>query len=189
MLFINASGPENFTKGKRQNYMEDEPTHAPPVYKPEAVARAILHAATVIFTTGAMLCFAAMLWPHDPVEVQAYWQSAGLGHAFWYTAAAVLGCVGYGSVFLAAGLLLRNPIIPAAVLLGWESINGFLPEILQKLSVLYYLQSLCPVPAPTDKGAPAIIQSLLSPASPASVRIGVTGSKSGFSGRAESTPT
>jgi short-subunit dehydrogenase len=29
-----------------ENYMEDEPTHAPPVYKPEAVARAILHAAT-----------------------------------------------------------------------------------------------------------------------------------------------
>jgi short-subunit dehydrogenase len=28
------------------NYLEDEPTHAPPVYKPEAVARAILHAAT-----------------------------------------------------------------------------------------------------------------------------------------------
>ena len=26
--------------------MEDEPTHAPPVYKPESVARAILHAAT-----------------------------------------------------------------------------------------------------------------------------------------------
>jgi len=28
------------------NYLEDEPTHAPPVYKPESVARAILHAAT-----------------------------------------------------------------------------------------------------------------------------------------------
>jgi short-subunit dehydrogenase len=29
-----------------ENYLDDEPTHAPPVYKPEAVARAILHAAT-----------------------------------------------------------------------------------------------------------------------------------------------
>ena len=77
-----------------------------------------LIASTVIFAGGALLCFAMMLWPHDPVEVQAYWQSAGMAHAFWYTAAAVLGCVGYGSVFLAAGLLLRNPIIPAAVLLG-----------------------------------------------------------------------
>jgi hypothetical protein len=127
-----------------------------------------LIASAVIFAGGALLCFAMMLWPQDPAAVQAYWQSTGMAHAFWYTAAAVLGCVGYGSVFLAAGLLLRNPIIPAAVLLAWEGVNGFLPEILQKLSVLYYLQSLCPVPPPTDKTAPAIIQMLLSPAAPAS---------------------
>jgi len=134
-----------------------------------------LIASAVIFAGGALLCFALMLWPHDPVEVQAYWQSAGMTHAFWYTVAAVLGCVGYGSVFLAAGLLLRNPIIPAAVLLAWEGINSFLPEILQKLSVLYYLQSLCPVPAPTDKSAPAIIQLLMSPASPASRLVAILG--------------
>jgi len=89
-------------------------------------------------------------------------------HAFWYVTAAVLGCVGYGSVFLATGLLMRNPIIPAAVLLGWESINGFLPELLQKLSVLYYLQSLCPVPAPMDDDAPTLIRLLAAPAAPAS---------------------
>jgi hypothetical protein len=130
-----------------------------------------LIASAVIFAGGALLCFAVMMWPNDAVEVQAYWQSAGMAHAFWYTTAAVLGCVGYGSVFLAAGLLLRNPIIPAAVMLGWESINSFLPEVLQKLSVLYYLQSLCPVPAPADKNAPAVIQLLMSPAAPAS-RVG-----------------
>ncbi len=134
-----------------------------------------LIASTTIFAGGALLCFAAMIWPHNPIEVQAYWRGAGMAHAFWYTAAAVLGCVGYGSVFLAAGLLLRNPIIPAAVLLGWEGINGFLPEILQKLSVLYYLQSLCPVPVPTDKNAPALLQLLLSPAAPASRLGAVTG--------------
>ena len=65
-------------------------------------------------------------------------------------------------------VLLRNPIIPAAVLLGWEAINGFLPDILQKLSVLYYLQSLCPVPAPVDESTPAILRLLLAPAEPAS---------------------
>lgn len=127
-----------------------------------------LIAATVIFTGGALLCFAVMLWPHDAAEVSAYWQMAGPSHAFWYAAAAALGCVGYGSVFLAAGLLLRNPIVPAAVLLLWESINGFLPAMLQKLSVLYYLQSLCPVPAPMDNDAPALVRLLLSPAEPAS---------------------
>jgi hypothetical protein len=134
-----------------------------------------LIASSVIFAGGALLCFGLMLWTQDPVELQVYWQNAGPAHAFWYVAAAVLGCVGYGSVFLASGLLLRNPIIPAAVLLAWEGINGFLPEILQKLSVLYYLQSLCPVPAPTDKNLPALIQLLLSPAAPASRLGAITG--------------
>jgi ABC-type transport system involved in multi-copper enzyme maturation permease subunit len=127
-----------------------------------------LLAAVVIFAGGALLAFGLMLWPHDPAEVQAYWQGAGMSHAFWYATAAALGCLGYGSVFLAAGLLLRNPIVPAAVLLLWEGINGFLPAMLQKLSVLYYLQSLCPVPAPVDNSAPALIRLLLSPAAPAS---------------------
>jgi hypothetical protein len=87
---------------------------------------------------------------------------------FWYTAAAALGCVGYGSVFLAVGLYMRNPIIPAAVLLAWESVNGILPHALQKMSILYYLQSLCPVPAPMEDDAPTLIQLLASPAAPAS---------------------
>ncbi len=127
-----------------------------------------LIASVVIFAGSALLCFAVMLWPHDPVEVRAYWEAAGMAHAFWYTMAALLGCVGYGSVFLAAGLLMRNPIIPAAVLLGWENIISFLPQMLQKASVLYYLRSLCPVPAPMDKSAPPLIQLLLAPAAPAS---------------------
>ena len=127
-----------------------------------------LIASTIIFTGGALLCFAILMWTHNTVEVQAYWHNAGLAHAFWYAAASVLGCIGYGSVFLAAGLLMRNPIIPAAVILGWEGINGFLPQILQKLSVLYYLQSLCPVPAPIDKDTPVILRLLLVPAEPAS---------------------
>jgi hypothetical protein len=81
--------------------------------------------------------------------------------------AAVLGCVGYGGVFLAVGLYVRNPILPAAVLLGWEGINGILPHVLQKMSVLYYLQSLCPVPAPMESDAPTLIRLLASPAAPA----------------------
>ena len=45
-----------------------------------------------------------MIWPHDAVEVQAFWNAGGMGQVFWYAAAAALGCVGYGSVFLAVGL-------------------------------------------------------------------------------------
>jgi hypothetical protein len=122
----------------------------------------------VIFGGGALLAFAAMVWPHEAVEVQAYWRAGGLGHAFWYATAAVLGCVGYGSVFLALGLYLRNPIVPAAVLLIWEGANGILPHVLQRMSILYYLQSLCPVPAPTDDEIPTLIRLQMAPAAPAS---------------------
>lgn len=127
-----------------------------------------LIAASVIFGGGALVSYWAMVWPYSGVELQAYLSSVGWSHAGWYLTAAVLGCVGYGSVFVASGLLLRNPIIPAAVLLMWEGINGFLPEILQKLSVLHYLQSLCPVPAPMESDAPALLKLLLNPAVPAS---------------------
>jgi hypothetical protein len=127
-----------------------------------------LIASAVIFGGGALLTFAAMIWPHDAVEVQAYWNAGGMGHVFWYAAAAALGCVGYGSVFLAVGAYVRNPIIPAALLLIWEGINGILPHVLQKMSILYYLQSLCPVPAPIDNDVPMLIRLLAAPAAPAS---------------------
>lgn len=127
-----------------------------------------LIASAIIFGGGALLAAAAMLWPHDAVELQAYWNAGGLGQLFWYGTAAVLGCVGYGSVFLAVGLYVRNPIIPAAILLAWEGANGILPHALQKLSILYYLQSLCPVPAPMDGDAPTLIRLLAAPAAPAS---------------------
>ena len=127
-----------------------------------------LIASITIFGGGALLGFVAMIWPHDPVELQAYWNAGGMGHAFWYVAAAAFGCIGYGSVFLAVGLYVRNPIVPAAVLLAWEGAAGILPHVLQKISILYYLQSLCPVPAPMDDDAPALIRLLAVPAAPAS---------------------
>ena len=124
---------------------------------------------------GALLAFAVMVWPHDPVEVQAYWNAGGMAHAFWYAAAAALGCVGYGSVFLAVGLYTRNPIVPAALLLAWEGSSGILPQALQRVGILYYLQSLCPVPPPVDDDVPALIRLLAVPAAPASRPAAVIG--------------
>jgi hypothetical protein len=126
-----------------------------------------LMASAAIFSGGALLAVAAMIWPHDPVEVQAFWNAGGMGHVFWYAAAAAFGCVGYGSVFLAAGLYVRNPIVPAAVLLVWEGANGIFPYVLQKMSILHYLQSLCPVPAPIEEDTPTLIRLLAAPAAPA----------------------
>lgn len=126
-----------------------------------------LIASTVIFGGAAILTFLLMLWPQNSTELSAYWSGPGPSHLFWYAVAAMLGCVGYGSIFLAAGLLVRNPMIPAVVILLWEGINGFLPTWMQKLSILYYVQSLCPVPPPMEEGIPPLLKLLLAPAEPA----------------------
>ena len=71
-------------------------------------------------------------------------------------AIAALACVGYGSIFLMMGLVYRNPMVPAAVIMVWEGINGFLPPLLKKFSIIFYLKSLCPVDVPLP-GALALL--------------------------------
>ena len=91
--------------------------------------------------------------------------------------AAVLACIGYGSLFLAAGVLFRNPLIPAAGLLIWESINGFLPALLKKISMIYWLQSICPVPdaapRPSRQIADNIMQLLIIDIDPAPAHMAI----------------
>lgn len=72
----------------------------------------------------------------------------GLGQLGSYVLVTVLACVGYGSVFLMCGLFYKNPMIPAAVVWVWENLNPFLPSLLKKISVIFYLKSLCPVEVP-----------------------------------------
>ena len=62
----------------------------------------------------------------------------------------------------------RGWLTVGAVLLAWEGANGIFPQVMQKMSILYYLQSLCPVPAPMDENAPALVRLLAAPAAPAS---------------------
>ncbi len=73
---------------------------------------------------------------------------AGLAQLGWYVLIAALACAGYGAVFLLAGLRVRNPMIPAAVIMVWENLNPFLPGFLKKISVIFYLKGLCPVALP-----------------------------------------
>ena len=132
-------------------------------------------AAVSIFTVGAVISFLVMLWPHHTSEVTAFWQGQGLSHLFSYASAAALACIGYGSIFLAFGLILKNPVLPAVIILFWESINGVLPSLLQKLSVLHYAQSLCPVSVPVDSSMPILFRLLISPANPPSIFAAVSG--------------
>ncbi|MGH9491275.1 MAG: ABC-2 transporter permease [Terriglobales bacterium] len=73
-------------------------------------------------------------------------QAFPAAHAAAYAGIAILACAAYGAVFLILGLLFRNPVFPVLIFFGWEAILLFLPPWLQRLSVLFYLHSLLPVP-------------------------------------------
>ena len=108
-------------------------------------------AAGLIFGSSAMLQFIAVYWHFDAAVRQEYlYHGHGLDHLAAYVGVTLLACLGYGSVFLAAGVLFRNPLIPTVVVLVWEGISGFLPPMLQRFSVIFYLKSLCPVSVPPE---------------------------------------
>lgn len=133
-----------------------------------------LLATVVIFATSTALQLLAMFWHFDSRTLGDYLHGQGLSHIASYLGVTVLACVGYGSVFLAAGLLFRNPIIPAATVLVWEGANVFLPAALKKISLIFYLQSLCPVAAPSNQDIPGPLRLLISAAEPATAMVAVT---------------
>jgi ABC-type transport system involved in multi-copper enzyme maturation permease subunit len=135
-----------------------------------------LLATVVIFTTSTGLQWLLMLARFDRASIADYMATQGGSELLSYLAVTALACVGYGSVFLAAGLFFRNPIIPTVSVLLWESANVFLPSILRKISLIFYLQSLCPVVMPPDMKMPAVWKLLISmvePASPSAAVIGI----------------
>ncbi len=64
-----------------------------------------------------------------------------------YLGTTMLGCLSYGALFLLFGVAFRNPILPAAALLGWEGLHFLLPAALQTASVRFHLKGLAPMPA------------------------------------------
>lgn len=118
-----------------------------------------------LFSASVVLAFAGL-----GMHLGAAWndfllRGPGTAQMGSYLLVTLLACLGYGAVFLAAGLLVRNPMIPAAVLMVWESGNALLPGMLKKLSVIFYLKSLCPVDVP-EKGPMALIAVAADPIPP-----------------------
>lgn len=122
-----------------------------------------LIAAVLFFAGSAALSYLFIAAHWGPVFQQYVFHGPGLAQLGRYTLTAALACVGYGSVFLLTGLLFRNPMIPAAVVMVWENLNPFLPSLLKKFSVIFYLKSLCPVEIPTE-GPLAVIAVVTEPA-------------------------
>jgi hypothetical protein len=133
-----------------------------------------LLATVVIFTFSTALQWGAMLWQFERSVIVDFLSGPGWTQFSAYLGITALACVGYGSIFLIVGLLFRNPIIPTVVVLLWESVNPFLPAVLKRTSMIYYLQSLCPVTASPGKNMPPIINLLISPIKPATTLTAVT---------------
>jgi hypothetical protein len=110
-----------------------------------------LTAAIAVFCTSTLVQFFALYAHFDSSLIREYlFHNGGMFHLISYVGVTALACLGYGSVFAAAGIRYRNPIIPAAVIVVWEGANGFMPAVLQKFSIIYYLKSLCPLEISPD---------------------------------------
>ena len=108
-----------------------------------------LVASITFFVGSTIACLLLAYLPYGGKFMEDFFmEGPGMEHLMSYAAVATMACIGYGAVFLLVGLYFRNPIFPAGLLLGWETINFLLPSFLQKISVVHYLQSLCPVPLP-----------------------------------------
>jgi ABC-type transport system involved in multi-copper enzyme maturation permease subunit len=137
-----------------------------PIPRPILVAGkyvAGLFATAIIFSASTALQFYAMLRGFDSVTVHDYLQRDGWHHIAAYMGISALACAAYGSIFLAAGLVAKNPAVIAALLLLWESVNAFIPGSLKMASVVFYVQSLCPIEAPPDVTIPPALLALVAP--------------------------
>jgi hypothetical protein len=135
-----------------------------------------LLATCTIFVTSEILQTVAFLWHFPPNLRDVYlYHNHGLEHAAIYAGVTLLACVGYGAFFLIAGMMFKNPILPAAAILIWEAINPFLPGLLKHFSVIYYLKALCPVDIPVAPGTPPVLALLISNSDPVSAPVAVLG--------------
>ncbi len=101
----------------------------------------------VLFTGTTVIAMLLLYFPHFYSQSLRYFtEGRGLSQILTYAGITILACIGYGAFFLVVGLFIRNPIIPALLLYGWEWLNFLLPPLLKKISVIHYLNSLVPVP-------------------------------------------
>jgi ABC-type transport system involved in multi-copper enzyme maturation permease subunit len=105
----------------------------------------VLSAALIlVFTTS--LTYVLIYLPHGSAGVQLMLSGKGVSNLASYVLIVVLACFAYGALFMLAGLFFKNPMVPAVLFLGWETLTPFLPTFLKVLSFVHYLVSFAPVP-------------------------------------------
>ncbi|MDA8020554.1 MAG: ABC transporter permease [Thermoanaerobaculia bacterium] len=104
-------------------------------------------AALGTFIVGTAIFYLLIVSPWGLDELSRHMiRGPGFGNLTTYVGLSVLGCLGYGAIFLLAGLLIRNPVVVAIVVWAWEGLVPLLPVALKKLTITHYLQSMYPVP-------------------------------------------
>jgi hypothetical protein len=112
--------------------------------------------ALLLFGSAIIMDFALMYAGFGPAGQDYVFHGPGLAALDAYLLIIVLGCLGYGAVFLLLSMIFRNPTPAAMLVLGWEFINPVLPALLQKISVASYLRHLMPITV-TGKGIFALL--------------------------------
>jgi hypothetical protein len=112
--------------------------------------------ALLLFGSAIIADFALIYAAFGPAGEDYVFHGPGLNQLEAYLLIIVLGCLGYGAVFLLLSMIFRNPTPAALLVMGWEAINPVLPSYLQKISVASYLRYLMPISVP-GKGIFALL--------------------------------
>jgi ABC-type transport system involved in multi-copper enzyme maturation permease subunit len=139
-----------------------------PVRKEVLVVGKFLAGAVIsvaLFEAAVLACFYLTYSRLGSTGRSYVFEGPGLSQLGSYLLVTALACVGYGAMFLALSLLFKNPIIPGAMLMGWEAVAPIFPAWAQRLSVTFYLKHLCPVKLPVE-GPMAIFTIVAEPVSP-----------------------
>lgn len=102
--------------------------------------------AVLVLVPTTILSWLLAYLPHGAPGRSLAFSVAGLGNLAAYLFIVCLACLAYGALFLLAGLFFKNPMVPAVLFLGWETLTPFLPPSLKALSFVHYLASFAPVP-------------------------------------------
>jgi ABC-type transport system involved in multi-copper enzyme maturation permease subunit len=105
-----------------------------------------LVASVAILGPATVLTFVLYFLPQMRVAPSILLEAPLPGQLLRWLVVMVLACAAYGALFTLAGLRFSNPMLPALLFLGWESLNPFLPPLLKAVSVVHYLDGLTPVP-------------------------------------------
>lgn len=126
----------------------------------------------LLFETAVIVAFSLLYFHLGSAAYVFVFDGPGLGHLGAYLGATALACLGYGALFLLLGMLLKNPMPAALLVMGWEAINPIMPALLQKISVSSYIRHLMPVSVKAE-GLFALLTVVTEPVPPWVATVGV----------------